>query len=65
MTPSEIHNLVTAIGDLVGVLRTADPADKAAVYRHLGLKLTYMQEAALTHLKGPRSGSLPHGERSG
>jgi site-specific DNA recombinase len=45
MTPSEIHNLVTAIGDLVGVLRTADPADKAAVYRHLGLKLTYMEEA--------------------
>jgi hypothetical protein len=45
MTPTEIHTLVTAIGDLVGVLRTADPADKAAVYRHLGLKLTYMQEA--------------------
>ena len=45
MTPSEIHNLVTAIGDLMGVLRTADPADKSAVYRHLGLKLTYMQEA--------------------
>ena len=45
MTPTEIHNLVTAIGDLVGVLRTADPADKAAVYRHLGLKLTYMEEA--------------------
>jgi hypothetical protein len=39
------HNAVTAIGDLVGVLRTADPADKAAVYRHLGVKLTYMQEA--------------------
>jgi len=42
---TEIHNLVTAIGDLVGVLRTADPADKAAVYRHLGLKVTYEQEA--------------------
>jgi len=43
MTPSEIHNLVTAIGDLVSVLRTANPADKSAVYRHLGLRLTYMQ----------------------
>jgi site-specific DNA recombinase len=36
---------VAAIGDLVGVLRSADPADKATVYRHLGLKLTYQQEA--------------------
>ena len=45
MTPSEIHSLVTALGDLVSILRAADPADKNAVYRHLGLKLTYKQEA--------------------
>jgi hypothetical protein len=29
MAPTEIHSLVNAIGDLVTVLRTADPADKA------------------------------------
>jgi site-specific DNA recombinase len=50
MTPTEIHNLVAAIGNLVAVLRTADPADKAAVYRHLGLKLTYKQEAHIVQV---------------
>jgi site-specific DNA recombinase len=45
MTPTEIHSLVSAIGDLVTVLRTADPANKAAIHRHLGLKLTYKEEA--------------------
>ena len=44
MTPTEIHHLVTAIGDLITVLRTADPADKGDIYRHLGLKLTYQQK---------------------
>jgi hypothetical protein len=45
MTPTEITAITSAIGDLVGVLRGADPADKAVIYRHLGLKLTHQQEA--------------------
>jgi hypothetical protein len=72
MTPAEIPTLVTAIGDLIGVLRTADPADpadKVAVYRHLGLKLTYRQEAhtlrvrSQPNLSGKGFASCPRGNR--
>jgi site-specific DNA recombinase len=41
MTHEEITRLVTALGDVMRVLRDADPADKAEVYSRLGLKLTY------------------------
>jgi hypothetical protein len=41
MTTDEITNLVTALGDLMQVLRDADPADKAEIYNRLGLTLTY------------------------
>jgi hypothetical protein len=44
MNGDEIHTLVAALGDLRAVIRTADPADKAEVYRQLGLKLTYHPE---------------------
>ena len=40
----EITSLVTALGDLIQVLRDADPADKAEVYSQLGLTLTYHPE---------------------
>lgn len=36
--------LVRALGDIVAVLRDADPDDKAEVYRQLGLRLTYQTE---------------------
>jgi site-specific DNA recombinase len=41
MTRDEITSLVTALGDVIRVLRNADPADKAEVYGRLGLTLTY------------------------
>ena len=44
MTETEIANLVQALGDIVTMLHDADPADpadKAEVYRQLGLRLTY------------------------
>jgi site-specific DNA recombinase len=41
MTRDEITSLVTALGDVMRVLRGADPADKAEVYSRLGLTLTY------------------------
>ena len=44
MSRTEIANLVQALGDIVTVLRDADPADKAEVYRQLGLRLTYQPE---------------------
>ncbi|MGC4821762.1 hypothetical protein [Micromonospora sp. DT63] len=49
MTQAEITELVHALGDIVTVLRDADPADKAEVYRQLGLRLTYHPEAQTVH----------------
>ena len=36
-----VHALGDSLGDMVKVLRHADPADKATIYRHLRLRLTY------------------------
>ncbi|MGR6320810.1 recombinase family protein [Micromonospora soli] len=44
MSRAEIRDLVTALGDIAAALRDADPADKAEVYRQLGLRLTYQPE---------------------
>jgi hypothetical protein len=41
MTREQISNLVTQLGDIIRVLRDADPADRAQVYQQLGLHLTY------------------------
>ncbi|MFE9191039.1 recombinase family protein [Micromonospora sp. NPDC007208] len=49
MTQAEITALVHALGNIVTVLRDADPADKAEVYRQLGLRLTYHPAAQTVH----------------
>ena len=41
MSRDEIVSVVTALSDLLTVLRRADPADKAEIYTQLGLRLTY------------------------
>jgi site-specific DNA recombinase len=41
MTREEIASVVAALSDLLTVLRRADPADKAEIYAHLGLRLVY------------------------
>lgn len=41
MTSAEISSVITGLSDLLGVLREADPADKAEIYGKLGLRLTY------------------------
>ena len=41
LTEAEISQLVGGFRDIVKTLRRADPASKAAVYRELGLRLTY------------------------
>ncbi|ONH31815.1 MULTISPECIES: hypothetical protein [Protofrankia] len=41
MSRDEIAALVEALGDILTALAEADPADKAEVYRQLGLRLTY------------------------
>ena len=44
MTREEITDLVTTLGEVIQVLKEADPADKAEVYSRLGLTLTYHQD---------------------
>ncbi|WP_322753844.1 recombinase family protein [Frankia sp. Cas3] len=44
LTRQQIKDLVDGLGGLLAILRDADPADKAEVYRELGLKLTYDHE---------------------
>jgi hypothetical protein len=44
LTRDQIAALVATVGDALAVLRDADPADKAEVYRQLGLRLTYHPE---------------------
>jgi site-specific DNA recombinase len=41
MTRDEITSVVKALGDVMQVLKDADPADKAEIYGQLGLTLTY------------------------
>jgi site-specific DNA recombinase len=41
MSRDEITSVVTALSDLLIVLRQADPADKAEIYTQLGLRLVY------------------------
>ena len=41
MTDEEIMNLVTELGGIMEALKDADPADKAEIYRRIGLTLTY------------------------
>ena len=47
MTRDELAALVAALGDLVQVIRDADPADKADLYAQLGLILTYRPQKRL------------------
>ncbi|MGK5741561.1 hypothetical protein [Micromonospora sp. URMC 103] len=44
MSQAEITSVVQALGDIVTVLRDADPVDKAEVYRQFGLRLIYQPE---------------------
>jgi site-specific DNA recombinase len=41
MTREEISTVLAELGDLARVVVQAEPADKAKLYRELGLKLTY------------------------
>ena len=41
MTEKEIMNLVTELGGLMQAPKDADAADKAEIYRRIGLTLTY------------------------
>jgi hypothetical protein len=68
MTTEEINNLVATIGNILAVLRDADPADKAQIYTNLGLRLTYQpgQNKVIAEAAPPAimyEGSCPRGTR--
>jgi hypothetical protein len=39
--PHELHELITQLGDLAGVLQNSDPDQKARLYENLGIQLIY------------------------
>jgi site-specific DNA recombinase len=41
MTAEEIGHIVGALGGIARILRRAEPADKAHIYREAGLRLSY------------------------
>lgn len=47
MTRDEVSTVLTELGDLARVVVQAEAADKAELYRELGLKLTYRPEKQL------------------
>ncbi|WP_435091172.1 zinc ribbon domain-containing protein [Micromonospora aurantiaca (nom. illeg.)] len=66
MSPDEIRHIVETLGNITTVLRDADPADKALIYRELGLTLTYRPTARTVSAQATPSGSCtelcPRGE---
>ena len=67
MTQEEIMDLVTELGGLMQALKGADPADKAEIYRRIGLTLTYHpQEKRVAAEARPNSimyvGACPRGD---
>jgi site-specific DNA recombinase len=51
MSRDEIASVVTALSDLLTVLRRAEPADKAGIYTQLGLRLTYQPSDRVVRAK--------------
>ena len=41
LTDGDIRDLIAALGNLRGIIRDAEPAEKAAIYDQLGLKVTF------------------------
>jgi hypothetical protein len=67
MTAEEISAMVAAITDVLTVLRTADPADKAELYAQLGVRLIFNpgQKTVVVRLEAGQSctkGSCPRGD---
>lgn len=56
LTRQEINDTVEALGGFLAILRKADPADKAEIYRQLGLRLSYNHETQVVSAEAsPRS----------
>jgi site-specific DNA recombinase len=64
MTHDQINDLVSQLGAIVGVLREADPTDRADVYQQLGLRLTYHPTQQKVRVQA-QPGADPYGEMVG
>jgi hypothetical protein len=64
MTRDQISDLVGKLGDIISVLREADPADRAEVYQQLGLRLTYHPTQHKVRVQA-QPGADPYGEMVG
>jgi hypothetical protein len=51
MTADEINEMLDQLGDVGEVLRSAELADKAALYRDLGLNLTFNPTAQTVYVR--------------
>ena len=54
LTTADVKTLVASLKDIVATLADADPADKAAVYRELGISLTYNNDGRVVVEARPR-----------
>jgi hypothetical protein len=61
MTRDQIASIVTALGDILAVLKDADPADKAEIYTQLGLRLTYQPGQRIVRAEAHLDRTLPIG----
>jgi hypothetical protein len=55
--PDEIASVVSALADLLAVIRNADPAEKAEIYAKPGLRLTYLPQQQLAEAQ---LSEMPH-----
>ena len=68
LSEQEIADIVQALGDMRTVIQAADPADKARIYKELGLRLTYQpgkHEIRAQISLGPDISGVMHGVRGG
>ncbi len=59
MSREQPAGVVTALLDILAVLRDADPADKAEIYSQLGLRLTYQPGRRIVRAEA-RLDQTPH-----
>ena len=50
LSPGEIAAIADSLGGLINVLQNASPSDRAAVYQHLGINLSYKPTANQIHV---------------
>ena len=64
LTAANIREMVEAVGDKVGILASADPETRAALYTSLGITLTYEHDRRIVHVEAQPGASCAY-ERVG